>query len=100
MWEAGREQEDDSEEDFTEFMLNPALGMCGGTDDNRVSPEEVTKLRHVGLHKRSRAFPPLSVVSGVACFMRVLTNVVRKLRWERFPPDTHRKRGLHCNHNA
>lgn len=69
-------------------MVNLALAMCGGTDDKQVCPVEVTKLRDVGLYKRSRAFPPLSAVSGVACFVRVLTNDVRKLRWERFPQDT------------
>lgn len=85
LWEMGHvDQQDHTEWDPAELMLNLALEICDDLDGVKTGSVKVTILKDVGLYNRSSFFPPLSAVSGVACFVRAVTNV-QKLRWEQSP---------------
>lgn len=88
LWEEGHVDLDEGiEEDPAELMMSLALEMCGNTDSALIGLVKVMKLKDVGLYNRSKTFPPLSTVSGVACFVRAVTSDIRKLRWEHSQQD-------------
>lgn len=55
--------------------------------DGQEFPNEMTKLKDVGLFKRYKTFPPCLQFLEWPAFVKVVTNEIRKIRWDHSTQD-------------